>query len=57
MFELFNIITVQIWTAKCDFNKDYCNESDDSNFNIDNYILPFTSCETAVVKSVRQQLK
>ena len=37
MFELFNLITVQIWTAKCDFNKDYCNMFDDSNFDIDNY--------------------
>ena len=37
MFEFFNIITVQIWTAKCDFNKDYCNKFDDSNFDIDNY--------------------
>ena len=27
--ELFNIITVQIWTAKCDFNKDYRNKFDD----------------------------
>ena len=35
--ELFNIITVQIWTAKCDFNKDYRNKFDDWNFDIDNY--------------------
>ena len=27
-------MTVQIWTAKYDFNKDYCNKSDDSNFDI-----------------------
>ena len=57
MFEFFNIITVQIWTAKCDFNKVYCNKFDDSNFDIDNYILLFTSCEIAIVMSVRQQLK
>ena len=37
MFELFNIILVQIFTARCDFNKDYCNKFDDSNFDINNY--------------------
>ena len=37
MFELFNIITVQILTTRCDFNKDYCNKFDDSNFDIHNY--------------------
>ena len=26
IYEIFNIIKVQIWTAKCDFNKDYCNK-------------------------------
>ena len=36
IFELFNI-TVQIWGAKYDFNKDYCNKFDDWNFDIDNY--------------------
>ena len=35
MFEFFNIITVQIWSAKCDFNKGYFNKFDDSNFDID----------------------
>ena len=53
MFEFFDIITVQIWTAKCDFNKGYCNKFDDSNFDIDKYCF-FTSCETAIVRSVRQ---
>ena len=31
------MITVKIWTAKCDFSKDYCNKFDDSNFDNDNY--------------------
>ena len=35
IFELVNIVTVQIWTAKCDFNKDYYNKFDDWNFDID----------------------
>ena len=26
IYEIFNIIKVQIWNAKCDFNKDYCNK-------------------------------
>ena len=30
-------ITVQIYTTRCDFNKDYCNKFDDSNFDIDSY--------------------
>ena len=30
-------MTVQIWTVKCDFNKDYCNKFDELNFDIDNY--------------------
>ena len=37
IFELFSIITVQIRTGKCDFNKDYCNKCDDWDFDIDNY--------------------
>ena len=36
-YELFNIMSVQIWTAECDFNKDYCNKFDDPNLDIDNY--------------------
>ena len=30
-------MTVKTWTAKCDFNKDYCNKFDYSNFDVDNY--------------------
>ena len=37
IYELFNIMTVKTWTAKCDFNKDYCNKFDYSNFDVDNY--------------------
>ena len=35
IFELFNIVTVQIWTTKCDFNKDFCNKFDHWNFDKD----------------------
>ena len=49
LFQRSTQLTVQIWTAKCDFIKEY------SNFDNDNYSF-FSSCEIVVGKNVREQL-
>ena len=59
IYEIFNItITVNIWTAKFDFNKFQYGiiNSGDQDFGIDSYSF-FSSYEIVVGKNVRQQLK